>query len=43
MMVEKECRIRMLTEVACKYFHIANREHAIAKTCSEVTWEVWVL
>ncbi len=29
--------IRMLNEVACKYFHIANREEAIAKTCYEVT------
>ena len=38
LMVDKECRIRMLNEVACKYFNIANREGAIAKTCSEVTF-----
>jgi PAS domain S-box-containing protein len=38
LMVEKDCRIRMLNGAACKYFHIATREDAIGKTCYEVTF-----
>ena len=37
LMVERDCRITMLNEAACKYLRIDNREQPIVKTCYELS------
>jgi PAS domain S-box-containing protein len=38
LMIDKSLSVRMLNDAACQYFHIANQEEAIGKTCYQLAF-----